>query len=70
VEVEPFLEGRLVQPSAVEASGHGELDVTLERRIVRCGHERVGPVPLVYHESLDHQLAAQQHAVAADRDRA
>ena len=61
---EALLEHLLVQPRAVEAGGHAELDVVDQRLVARRGQDAVGVVALVEHQALEHGLAVELDACA------
>ncbi len=55
---------------AVEAHRLGQLHVFLQRRVVGCGQQRVGPVALVQHQAQRVGPAVEHEAVAQDVHRA
>ena len=50
---EALLEHLLMQPRAVEAGGHAQLDVAAQRLVGRRGQDAVGVIALIEHEPLE-----------------
>lgn len=66
--MEALLEDFLVQTSAVEAGGEGELDVSPECLVRGCGPDALGIEPLIQHEALVERRVVEKDAVALDVD--
>ena len=67
---ETLLEHLLMQPRAVEAHGHGQLDVAAQRVVGGRGVDAVGIEALIQHQPLEYRRTVDQALLAVKGDRA